>query len=632
MFRRRAVPSYTGGLPGGYGYINNAISGTPAPVVGARVGGPDEDTLYVGLGEDAKAENVNRGLDALSQNTDALDDTLRRDLAVPVRHTTNSVLLPVGTYLGPTGTPSSAVGYRQLFTVVDVVTGQEARVLNVPCAVTAVTLGGGDTVGSDLFSASTVSLTISPTPPNNFSVLYYGRSNQALHLRDVWFNTARKAEQGLWSYLESSIYATPAAVSLVGTGLSTASLPAGALIAPTTPGFTGTDFTACVITDAFGRRLRSTTDVTGEYIYVVSIAAGAVDAEGFTTTTRLITLSEALPVGMAYVIHYGTRKSLLLSGVANTDVLTALHRNLYISAQQTFRDLPETVTSAWFFSSSIEATSNAWNLHQLGGNFGNVDNPTDFLFTNATVYFNDSSLEGTDTRFLMTLDPDYVNSVTIPATGELRVVGPGNLDVFAPTLFMSTVGVQGDLTATASVVVPTTSSVALGPKFSAEVTGLRYVVDKLWGMFLGPAAASPTQKSLRPISGEAGVVSENDSVLLTNEGYYSDCLDLPNGSTITGVSSRIDPTDAASTRYGVRVDWFDILTGVLVGGTALVRDALTGVSYTTEHTFTATLADTVVDRALYTYRLAVVGDNLGGVHLTACSVIYSMTRIDLRYV
>ena len=64
-FHRLGVPSYFGGLPGGYDYINNAISGTPANADGAKSGGPNAGTYFVAFGEDATSSDFNRANKAL---------------------------------------------------------------------------------------------------------------------------------------------------------------------------------------------------------------------------------------------------------------------------------------------------------------------------------------------------------------------------------------------------------------------------------------------------------------------------------------------------------------------------------------------------------------------------------------
>lgn len=71
--RRLTVPTYFGGLTGGDSYINNAISGTPAPASAVKVGGTNAGTFFVAFGEPATSSNTNRGLKALAENTDQLD-------------------------------------------------------------------------------------------------------------------------------------------------------------------------------------------------------------------------------------------------------------------------------------------------------------------------------------------------------------------------------------------------------------------------------------------------------------------------------------------------------------------------------------------------------------------------------
>lgn len=81
-FHRLTVPTYLGGLPAGYDYINNALSGTPAPADGAKVGGTNAGTYFDAFGEDATSSNANRGNQALAQNCDALDDVVSGSLPV----------------------------------------------------------------------------------------------------------------------------------------------------------------------------------------------------------------------------------------------------------------------------------------------------------------------------------------------------------------------------------------------------------------------------------------------------------------------------------------------------------------------------------------------------------------------
>lgn len=182
-FHRLAVPSYFGGLPSGYDYINNALSGTPAFADSAKVGGPNEGTYFVGFGDDATSQNTNRPNKALAQNTDYLDDLLHRDLAVQVRSavassggaTVSSVtLLGPGVWLGQS---ASAVTLSDLFHITDasdndLIDGAGNQVLVT--AITGGSLGGG-------FSSGNIVLTLSPAIAAGTSYrVYYGmRSNLA---------------------------------------------------------------------------------------------------------------------------------------------------------------------------------------------------------------------------------------------------------------------------------------------------------------------------------------------------------------------------------------------------------------------------------------------------------------------
>ena len=87
-FHRLVTPPYYGGLPAGYDYINTPTdpsvggTGTPAFMDGKKSGGPNDGTYLVAFGEDATSADANRGLKALAENTDVLDNLLRRDLAL----------------------------------------------------------------------------------------------------------------------------------------------------------------------------------------------------------------------------------------------------------------------------------------------------------------------------------------------------------------------------------------------------------------------------------------------------------------------------------------------------------------------------------------------------------------------
>lgn len=183
-FHRLTVPSYTGGLPGGYNYINNAVSGTPADADGALSGGPNSGSYFVGFGDDARSRNANRPVKALAENCDYLDDLLRRDIATTAIQTgtasgdTSSVIVTgPGIYLGPSGTPNTTAGIETVFQVLD---SNDREIVNTgsECKVTAI---AGGTIGSGGFSSGNVTLTVSPAIPDttSYKVVYGTRTNLA---------------------------------------------------------------------------------------------------------------------------------------------------------------------------------------------------------------------------------------------------------------------------------------------------------------------------------------------------------------------------------------------------------------------------------------------------------------------
>jgi hypothetical protein len=188
-FHRFAVPSYTGGLPSGYDYINNAVSGTPAAAAGPRSdGGPNNGTYFIGFGEDGKSEVINRGLKALAENTDTLDDLLRKDLAVPamleftaVGAQTSIVLTGPGIFLGNGGYPITPDGINRLFRLTD---GGDVEpfLAGNPIGISSVS-GGAIASG---YSTGNITLNLSAPLTNGltYRVHYMRRSNLASLLGD----------------------------------------------------------------------------------------------------------------------------------------------------------------------------------------------------------------------------------------------------------------------------------------------------------------------------------------------------------------------------------------------------------------------------------------------------------------
>jgi hypothetical protein len=75
-FHRLTVPGYAGGLRVGDDYVNNAVAGTPAPADNALGAGVYAGSYFFALGEVVTGAGINRGLKALAQNCDFLDDEI----------------------------------------------------------------------------------------------------------------------------------------------------------------------------------------------------------------------------------------------------------------------------------------------------------------------------------------------------------------------------------------------------------------------------------------------------------------------------------------------------------------------------------------------------------------------------
>lgn len=188
-FHRLSVPAYFGGLPiSGYDYINNATSGTPAPADTVKVGGPNVGTYFVAFQEDATSADFNRPARALAENTDFIDDLLRRDLAAPLvtadavsggMGVTAIVLTGPGIFVGEAGTPNTVAGIRTFVRVLDEndlehfdFGGTEIQVSSITGAVP----GAG-------FSAGSVTLNLSTNIPigRTYRVYYWVRGNLATY-------------------------------------------------------------------------------------------------------------------------------------------------------------------------------------------------------------------------------------------------------------------------------------------------------------------------------------------------------------------------------------------------------------------------------------------------------------------
>lgn len=161
--------------------------------------GPNAGSYFVAYGEDASSSNANRGLRALAENTDHLDDLFHRPLATPVRTATatasgavSSIILPTGTFLSFSF--SAALG--DLFSILD---DNDNEIIEQATGTKVVVNGilSGEGVGTG-FSTGAVTLSVSPSIPNgtNYRVYYAERSNLAnLPVDALTFARIRGAEE-----------------------------------------------------------------------------------------------------------------------------------------------------------------------------------------------------------------------------------------------------------------------------------------------------------------------------------------------------------------------------------------------------------------------------------------------------
>jgi len=199
-FHRLTSPTYAGGLPGTHDFINDPASngdpGVPAPADGKKgvaiaPGDQNEGTYFVAFKEPADALAVNRPAQALSENTDFIDDIMHRDLAVPAfldvasgHGGTLSVVLTGDVFVGDPGTPNNAGVRNQLVQFVDPVTGEPLAWSPAPSLPVVYTFANVslihdgsnvDQVGNSFFTNPTATLAASIPNALAFRVLYYVR-------------------------------------------------------------------------------------------------------------------------------------------------------------------------------------------------------------------------------------------------------------------------------------------------------------------------------------------------------------------------------------------------------------------------------------------------------------------------
>jgi len=190
LFHRLAVPTYFGGLPVNYDYINNATSGTPANADGQKSTGINVGTYFVAFGEDATSSDANRANQALALNTDYLDNLLHQDLAVPTRTSDVTPGSPVAsvTLTGP-GIFIGIAGdqLQDLFHLTDT-SDNDLEVGSSQIVVASFT---GGTLGAG-FSSGNITITFNVSIPMSQPYrIWYGQRSNLANLPADAFTTMR---------------------------------------------------------------------------------------------------------------------------------------------------------------------------------------------------------------------------------------------------------------------------------------------------------------------------------------------------------------------------------------------------------------------------------------------------------
>lgn len=194
-----SAPTYTTWNGVQYDFLNVVSGGVGASgsayMHDYKSSGPNTGARVLTFGEQLESGALNRGIRALAENTDMLDDWLHRDVAVPARTATvtagapvTSLVLPAGTYVG------TGVGYPldMLFSILD---SDGEEILNGDSKVDVASISGA-VVGSG-FSAGAVTLTLSNAIPTGttYYVIYASRSNLATLPTDALVSVGIRASE-----------------------------------------------------------------------------------------------------------------------------------------------------------------------------------------------------------------------------------------------------------------------------------------------------------------------------------------------------------------------------------------------------------------------------------------------------
>lgn len=209
-FHRLVVPTYFGGLPGGYDYINDpALNGDPgaaAAADGKKGSGPNQGTYFVAFGEDATSNDANRGVKALAENTDTLDNLLRRDIAVTERTAdvlagspVSSVVVTGQIFVGENGIANNQANRDLLISILDNNDNEIITTAGVTVKASLIHDGSSNNVvgtqASGFYSGPTVNFNVAIPAGVTYRIYYGVRTNLASLPKDAFTNIKIRGAQ-----------------------------------------------------------------------------------------------------------------------------------------------------------------------------------------------------------------------------------------------------------------------------------------------------------------------------------------------------------------------------------------------------------------------------------------------------
>lgn len=177
-----------------------------APEDGQVLSGPSQYTFMVAFGEDATSGSVNRGLAALAENTDALDDIANKDRIRPVRtlftvvgSPSNTVQVPLEAYMGNLGASLTATHLQALFRVCDT-SGRELYSYLDEQVVLVQSCSPGT---SPYYCDGVYTLTLNSfLEPGTYALLHYTRDSFAMSTHELLRTPFLESLCGISGYLQ----------------------------------------------------------------------------------------------------------------------------------------------------------------------------------------------------------------------------------------------------------------------------------------------------------------------------------------------------------------------------------------------------------------------------------------------